>query len=65
MKIEFGDKLIYIDDGNFPTLNNKIATFIGIDHLYKKYYVVDFILDVGKKFRGSLPKNCFKKIKSV
>lgn len=51
--------------GIFPSLNNKIATFIGIDHLYKKYYVVDFILDAGKKFRGSLPKNRFKKIKSV
>ena len=50
MKFEIGDKVKYIDDNNFPSLNGKEGIVIAIDkHLGITYLVVDFCLDTGKK----------------
>lgn len=64
MKFEIGGKVKYIDDNSFPSLNGKEGIIIDIDkHLGITYLVVDFCLDNGKKYTGSLFYKNFKKVK--
>lgn len=64
MKFEIGDKVKYIDDNSFPSLNGKEGIIVDIDkHLGITYLVVDFCLDTGKKYTGSLFYKNFKKVK--
>ena len=64
MKFEIGDKVKYIDDKSFPSLNGKEGIIIDIDnHLGITYLVVDFCLDNGKNYTGSLSYKNFKKVK--
>ena len=64
MKFEYGDSVIYNDDGSFPSLNNKIGTVVGQDtKVGVKYLLVDFVLYNGKTFRASIDKSRFKKVK--
>lgn len=64
MKFEYGDAVIYNDDGSFPSLNNKIGTVVGQDtKVGVKYLLVDFVLYNGNTFRASIHKSRFKKVK--
>ena len=64
MKFEYGDTVIYNDDGSFPSLNNKTGIVIDQDTIIGvKYLLVDFVLYNGNTFRASLRKNRFKKVK--
>lgn len=64
MRFEIGDKVKYIDNGTFPSLNNKVGIIVSIDKcLGLKYLTVDFSLDNGKRYIGSLFYKNFKKVK--
>lgn len=64
MKFEYGDAVIYNDDGSFPSLDNKIGTVVGQDIIIGvKYLLVDFVLYNGNTFRASIHKSRFKKVK--
>lgn len=64
MQFEYGDTVIYNDDGSFPSLNNKIGIVIGKDTtIGVKYLLVDFVLYNGNTFRARIHKSRFKKVK--
>lgn len=66
MKLQIGDILQYKDDGGYPSLDGKECELVGYDnHLGIKWLVVEFILENGKKFQGSIYYKNFKKIKGI
>ena len=66
MKFEYGDAVIYNDDGSFPSLNNKTGIVVGQDtKVGVKYLLVDFVLYNGNTFRASIHKSRFKKVKKI
>ena len=66
MKLQVGDILQYKDDGCHPSLDGKECELIEFDsHLGIKWIVVEFILENGKTFQGSMYYKNFKKLKSV
>lgn len=66
MKFNIGDTVKYIDDGSFPSLDQKEGTVVGIDtHLKIKYLKVEMNLHKNKKFIASLPYKKFIRIKKA
>lgn len=64
MKFEYGDIVIYNDDGSYPSLNNKTGTVIGQGiKIGVKYLLVDFVLYNGNTYGASIHKSRFKKVK--
>ena len=64
MRFNVGDTLLYIDDGNYPSLHNKTCTVLGyVNLLGKKLVEVQFDVTSGEPFTNYIESKNFKLVR--